>query len=493
MSEKSTNNPHDFSFKDDFTSIMYVTMEDFEELIYEIEDDLSSLEDNEAAIIEYLNNIRCSMPLGLALRRYICSEFSNGFDETTKTFSFDFGDGKVFSVSDYRREDYDITVDDVAEFTEIFMLINAKYNTDENGNLVSDITKAEARRLLKVESACMRSKLFLISFALHMNSSVVIKFLTDVLAEQSYNYRNPDEIIAYYCHTHEEVNNYIDYLRLKKEYSEKAADLPVEDTAKEGYTKFARRTVAIQVETEEQLFEFLLSNRSNYSGYSRTIYNEFMSLFTEALEKSKIQVLSNDDHTLYISDTTSVDFHEHIERINRSRALQAVSNTEQLAKAMFMFVPRATTEKVKGDGKKVVSHDFISISNGENGQKSKKVQTTTLPKEVTMNLLLKDRLDDLIKEKKPVERKDLVFLKFYTFHLDLQENGGEYSSSDYQIFVDECNDVLLRCGMSKLYPANRFENLILLSLVSSNPFEMFENIIEYSFFNEPGFEQDNNN
>ena len=45
--------------------------------------------------------------------------------------------------------------------------------------------------------------------------------------------------------------------------------------------------------------------------------------------------------------------------------------------------------------------------------------------------------------------------------------------------------MLVRCGMSKLYPANRFENLILISLVSSNPFEMFEDIIEASFFNEP--------
>ena len=40
MSEKSTNN--DFTFKDDFTSIMYITMEGFEELIYEIEDDFDA-------------------------------------------------------------------------------------------------------------------------------------------------------------------------------------------------------------------------------------------------------------------------------------------------------------------------------------------------------------------------------------------------------------------------------------------------------------------
>ena len=67
---------------------------------------------------------------------------------------------------------------------------------------------------------------------------------------------------------------------------------------------------------------------------------------------------------------------------------------------------------------------------------------------------------------------------------NLQEKE-EYSAEDYFVFLEECNDLLVRCGMSRLYPGNRFENLILLSLLASNPFEMFENIIEYSFFNEP--------
>lgn len=75
-------------------------------------------------------------------------------------------------------------------------------------------------------------------------------------------------------------------------------------------------------------------------------------------------------------------------------------------------------------------------------------------------------------------------MKFYLLSLDLQRKD-EYSALDYRVFMDDCNEMLVRCGMSKLYPANLFENLILISLVSLNPFEMFEDIIEASFFNEP--------
>lgn len=360
-----------------------------------------------------------------------------------------------------------------------------KNNTDSDGNLALDITKAEARRMFKVTTTCLRSKMFLLSFALHMDSIEMNKFLTDVLAEQSYNYRNPDEVIAYYCHTHENVNNYIEYSRIKKEFENRAKDYNADTSERDNYTRFAKLILSVQVNTEDELYDFLLSNIANFNGYSKTAYNEFMQLFNAALDRTKIQSLSNDEYLLSSDVSTEEQRIKQEERINKAIGMHKVTNTEQLARRMLQCIPRATSEKVKNDGKKIVTNDFISIYNGENGQKSKKIQTTTLPKEITMNLLMKDRLDDLIRQIKPVERKDLVFLKFYLLSLDLQDKDGEYSASDYQVFMDECNDMLIRCGMSKLYLANRFENLIMISLVSSNPFEMFEDIIEASFFNEP--------
>ncbi|MBR4881601.1 MAG: hypothetical protein IKU19_06675, partial [Clostridia bacterium] len=333
-------------------------------------------------------------------------------------------------------------------------------------------------------TTCLRQKLFLLSFALHMEAEEVIKFLTDVIAEQSYNYRNPDEVIAYFCHTHEEYNSYTHFLRLKKEYLERSKAHTASDKARNNYTAYAKIAMAMQVRTEDDLYNFMLENSADFNGFSKTAYNEFMQLYGAALEKTEIQTLSNDEYLVYSEANTPEQLREREERINKAIGMQKVTNTEQLAKRMLQCIPRATTEKVKADGKKIVTNDFIPIYNGENGAKSKKTQTTTLPKEITMNLLMKDRLDDLIRQVKAVDRKDLVFLKFYLLSLDLQDKES-YSALDYNIFMDECNDMLLRCGMSRLYPANRFENLILISLVSSNPFEMFEDIIEASFFNEP--------
>lgn len=473
------------TYNDNYTKMLDAKMNDWGlERIYEIEDNIEKLEENEEEIIKYLNNIRYSMPLGIALRRYICTKFGIKIKDGYKVT---LSDEKSYILKDFQSDDYDLQNDDIKEYIEIFQFINEKYNTDESSNLSLEVPKPEIRRLLRSTTYCLRSKMFLLSFALHMNNKEMEKFLTDVLAEQTYNYRDPDEIIAMFCQSDERINTYPDYLRIKAKFGEAVKKNSIENNSqKEDYTAFARVSFENEIKNEEELIAFLISNISNFAGYSQTAYNEFIILYDKALEKSKLQSLSNDEYLVSDDATTDDKRSEQKERIDRAIGLQKVKNTEQLAKAMLQFIPRANSKRIKND-KVIVSNDFISISNGEAGQKNKKIQTTTLPKEITMNMLVSDRLDDLIRQIKPVTRKDLVFMRFYVFSLDLIDKGS-YLQSDYMDFIDECNSMLVRCGMSRLYPANRFENLILLSLLSSNPFEMFENIIEYSFINEPEFE-----
>lgn len=461
--------------KDGYTGIMTEKINDWGlDKIYEMEDDIYGLENRVPEIIDYLKDIHFSMPLGLALRRYICEQYSNGFDTEKQCYSFTLPE-KVIFTKDHTSEDYNIETDDIAEYIDIFNYINAKFNTDANGNLTIDIPKAEIRRQLRATTGCIRKKMFELSFALHMDSEYTSKFLTDVLAEQSYNYREPKEIIALFCQSNEEFNSYQKYDELCHIFDVKSKDIVKTKEKKENYTSFARSTITQEIKTEEMLMEFLLANISNFYSYSETAYNEFVSLYV----KASSSLLSSEKKTELEGKTIE----ERIAIIKEQIKNDNLINPEQLAKEMLACIPRATTERIKG-GKKIVSNDFINIYNGEGGQDSKKIKTTELPKRITMNLPVSDRLWDLIRREKPVDRKDIVFMKFYVFSLYLQEKD-EYSAEDYFIFLDECNDLLVRCGMSRLYPGNRFENLIMLSLLASNPFEMFENIIEFSFMNEP--------
>lgn len=479
---------------DGLTEKIQEKLDAFSDRIWDIDDGLASINDNEDAIISYLRSIRCANAMGLALRRYLCKKFGTRLADGGHSFSLQ--DGTVLCVSDYLRDDYDIDNDDIKAYTELFYDVYCNYNPDVP---IPKFTKAEARRLLRMDTSCQRKKMFTISFALHVNTEEMDWFLMDVLAEQSYNLRSPQEIIAYFCHSQEQYNSYAEYARLTDAYLEMLSEESGEQNQKKtNYTLFATGEIKGNIHTEDELFAFLLKNQADFCGVSQTAYKEFRQMYDKACSLVKIQTLSNDEYLTDRRFETGQQRLDSEERINRALVFKRIDNSkvlaeelgvdyignpEQLAHRMLEFIPRATFEKMQG-GRTVVSSDFISISNAEAGQKTKKTQTTKLPKDITMNLLMRDRLDDLLRQNEAVKRKDLVFLKYFLFSLYLQEKDS-YTMADYLVFVDECNDMLQRCGMSRLYFANRFENLILLSLVSKNPFEMFENIIEYSFINEP--------
>lgn len=478
---------------DNFTEQIGIYMDEISEKIYEIDDRTKTIVENEGDIIAYLNSVRCTLSLGMAIRRHLCGKFGKKNDNG---YEFVLTDGTRISVTDFLRRDYDIQNEDIKEYTAVFWDIYQKFNSDLP---IPKFTIAEARRLLRVDSACQRKKMFEISFALHVNPGEMNKFLTDVLALQTYSMRDPKEIIAYFCHSKEEYNSYAEYVRLVDIYEKEIASQATEAPKKSSYTSYATESLN-RINSEKELLDFLKQNHADFEGYSQTAYREFRQMYDKACEKiHDVQSLSNDE---YLSSGHMESLQQRLDRearldqavmlrsIGNSAALakklgiEKIGNPEQLAHRMLQFIPRATFERSQ-NGKTVVSSDFISISNGEAGQKNKKVQTTTLPKDITMNLLMRDRLDDLLLQLKPVERKDLVFLKYFLFSLDLQEKDS-YTYADYLVFREECDDMLMRCGMSRLYAANRFENLVMLSLLSSDPFEMFEDIIENSFINEPG-------
>lgn len=73
------------TYNDNYTKMLDAKMNDWGlERIYEIEDNIEKLEENEEEIIKYLNNIRYSLPLGIALRRYICTKFGEKTENSTR-------------------------------------------------------------------------------------------------------------------------------------------------------------------------------------------------------------------------------------------------------------------------------------------------------------------------------------------------------------------------------------------------------------------------
>lgn len=423
-----------------------------EDYIYNIEEGEGTFEENRKRIVDFLKSQNCGMGLGLGLRHYICKKYAEPIcttnddgEEVITGFTFNIGEGKAVTVSNYIVDNYDVTTTEVKEYTDVFMYVNGKYNSDNQ----SGIDRQEARRLLKItDETVRRDKLFKICFALHLDKKESHEFLTKYLCEKTYNYRNADEAIAAFCFANlTEENNYSNYLRIKAEYDRRKSEEHELKEIGQSYTLYATAVFEKEIDTEEELLDFLLSHKQYLEIKPQTALREYKFMY-EAIKEAK-----------------------------------GLSNPEQVAKTVLDFIPRV---KVGG------GDDFVALAN--NGPDA----TNDLPNAVISNPMLSDRIHDLLNGTIAVDRKDLVFMKFFLTSLEVNEElsndnfwerkyNGRYNASVarqifYNRFTTECNHVLGVSGFSPLSPLNKYENLILLSMASESPFEMFGEIVENSFF-----------
>ena len=401
-------------------------------------------------IIEYISDCRDdenTMSMGKAIRRYLCNTFAKQNADGTYTFEIDNKNRETIriTVSDYAAADYDVTKDDLDEYTKIWKLICEKFNSDEKGNVEPVYSTSEIKRIFKLRKSCKRETMFRIGFALHMNNEKMSEFLTNTLAEQSYNSRNANEIIYHFCQKNPELNNYTIALKLIAEYERMCNEAEINGTAesshvpKELYTGYATKNMAEQVKTTQQLFNFLMKNRKQLCGYSVTAHENFMHLYEEALE------LSQDDMVaMGIRDTKS---------------------PEALAKVLFDCIPRVERKTSGGE-----VFDFCKIND----------KTCLLYEGIMQSPLLSDRMRKIIDNKAPVEKKDIVLLSFYNYCRNIENNSANLKFN-FETFREETNAILNECGMSGLYALNKFDNLVMLAFWAYQPFEFFGDIIYESF------------
>lgn len=388
-------------------------------------------------IIAYINDLKCTMTIKYALRRYICSAFGTYDGQQDKyLFELEDAEGKisVVSVGNYAAEDYELSDEDLETYVVIWKNVCAKYNTcqDKENDLVC--TTSEIKRYIRDTEVCKRDTMFRIAFALHMDNNMTVQFLTNVLADRGYNYRVPEEIIYHFCQSHPEYNSYCKAKEFIDRYNSSVRDSASAVT--ENYTGKAVWTMDTGITTPEQLFAFLEQYQPNFDGSSRTIYANFMNLYNAALDCAQCMNPGSDE---------------------------PIDNPEALAKEIFACIPR-TYRKGSQEG------DFVKIN----------ANTSSLYSGVLNSALLSDRMRKIIKGTVSAQKKDLIILYFYVFCTQIELKGGK-CIYNYETFRLEMNAILMECGMSGLYALNRFDNLVMLSFWSVNPYEFFGDVINESF------------
>lgn len=274
-----------------------------------------------------------------------------------------------------------------------------------------------------------RDVVFLLGFGLSMSVEDVSYFLTHAIREQDFNFNNPAETVYWFClKNHYSANHAMKLIALYDQ-------LEPSDT---GLFK-DERTVSIRDAAnklpEDELIAFLRQLKTVHKDYpfSTTAKNEFLSLLDEV--KTEIARLQN------LGDSGK---HYTVEGISDADVEQTI----------YCGIPLDD----KGNLKKA------SLSRLKNAFADKRIT--------------RQRISQLKAGKMAISRSDLITLKFF---LHACRNEDLLPSERFEAFIEETNEMLLRCYMGKLQITNAYEAFLLLCLLAELPLSAFSEVWEYSY------------
>ena len=108
----------------------------------------------------------------------------------------------------------------------------------------------------------------------------------------------------------------------------------------------------------------------------------------------------------------------------------------------------------------------------------KKMSASILTKHFSQKRFSRQRINNILNHKFPVERFDLITLEFFVIS---QEMADDDPYTRYRHFLDEIQGILARCGMGEIYIVNPYECFILMCLLTDCPLAVFSEIWEKSY------------
>jgi|GEM_PF-299647 len=353
---------------------------------------------------------------------------------------------------------------DLREYQEIIIESFRENNTPPSFSDTAVRITALARNWLTQESV-KRQIVFLLGFGLNMSVDDVSSFLLKAQKERDFNFKDPIEIIYWYCFKN--GLKFSKMLKLKEAFDSLS---PNKDNSIYEDKTTSLRDKFRNVMDDQLLLKYLSDLKTDHqnSSYSVTSYKWFSDLYMKCkeiiagyynndeadnLEKQIQEYLDEVSDSLKLSDS---DKKSHIEKMRETRKIWGIND-----------ITESDVEKILCCGTPI----------DDNGNLSK-LTSSTLSKHFINKRLGRKHLGEVIDKKVAVDRFDLITLNFFIFS---QNDKYKNNESRYISFFDNTNEILNECSMGELYIGNPYECFLLMCIVSDAPFPTYSEVLEKSF------------
>ena len=285
-----------------------------------------------------------------------------------------------------------------------------------------------------------RPTVFLLGFGLHMPVEDVSEFLTKILKEEDFRFDDAQEVIYWFCYRN--GFGYPKAVALQEAYETlDAKALPEDKTVMRAEDILLLPDFHLEDE-EDLLFYLACLKGSGEQSHQLNAYRHFSELVEEAREEIARYYTRDDD-----------------EDDNKGR--KKIWNSADIS---------------NGDIEKWICSGIPTTGNGN----LMKASDSMLSRLFGNRRMSRQRLDELLSKKAPVERFDLITMKFFLAAISPIDDAAER----YRTFVEQMNEILEDSHMMSIYPANPYEAFILLCLLTDGPLAVYSDIWEMSYQNE---------
>ena len=355
----------------------------------------------------------------------------------------------------------------IKEYQNIIRDSFADNHTPASFSQVSSKLSALSKNWL-TQKTVKRNVVFLLGFGLNRGVEDVNDFLTKALREPKINFKDPFEIICWYCYKN--GYNYLKFEKLWQAYSDlQAGQVDVGLVYSEGTVGF--RNSAQRICDDLTLLSHLskLKTIDNVSRISATARKNFNSLYDRARD-------------------LIVDIYNNVEEEQNQIAVEEYRQKLSYNDRLF-DCEKVSRIKAKQSEKRVFTRKDITPSDLEH------IICAAIPTDKYGNLISgkmsklnehfngkrfsRQRINDILLNNAEVDRFDLITLNFFIFSQKLDDYPN--NKARFILFEDSTNKILDECGMGRLYISNPYECFVMMCVLSEDPLGTYADVCEISY------------
>lgn len=313
-----------------------------------------------------------------------------------------------------------------------------------------------------------RNIIFLLGFGLHMSVDDVNRFLTVVLREQGINFKDPFEIICWYCYKN--GYNYLKFEKLWQAYQETPANAVDVGAIYSEYTiGFRRSAGAIYDDITLLAHLSKLKTDDCVSKISVTSQKYFEKLYDDARDIVAEMYNSSEE------EKNSLMVERYINQLGRNDCLYDYDKQRRIQKKRSERYVFSRDDITPGDIERVICSAIPLDGHGN----LMPIRESKLNEHFSGKKLSRQRLNDILSHDTQIERFDLITLNFFIYSQRI--DAYPERKIRYMHFVDSTNEILENCSMGELYVTNPYECFILMCILSDDPLGTYADVWEKSF------------